>query len=124
MTFDPYHMLPPSFLTKFKGEMMKNYILSLLVAGNLIVINQQVHAMDNSMPMQGQSDMMMNMQKMMEVTEEDLLSNFNEQDKALYKQLNAQQKALVLKAANQSCKARMQKMHQMMMQRMHQQENK
>lgn len=95
---------------------MKNYLLGLLVAGNLFVINQQIHAMDNSMPMQGKSDMMMNMQKMMEVTEEDILSNFNDQDKALYKQLNPQQKALVLKAANQSCRARMQKMHQMMMQ--------
>jgi len=103
---------------------MKNYILSLLVAGNLVGINQQIHAMDNSMPMQGQSDMMMKMQKMMEVTEEDLLSNFNDQDKTLYKQLNSQQKALVLRAANQSCRARMQKMHQMMMQRMNQQENR
>lgn len=104
---------------------MKNYILSLLVAGNLVGMNQQIHAMDNSMPMQkGQSDMMMNMQKMMEVTEEELLSNFNDQDKTLYKQLNPQQKALVLRAANQSCKARMQKMHQMMMERMNQQENK
>lgn len=42
---------------------MKNYILSLLVAGNLVGINQQIHAIDNSMPMQGQSDMMMKMQK-------------------------------------------------------------
>lgn len=105
---------------------MKNYILSLLLAGNFVGINQQIYAMDNSMPvpMQDQSDMMMKMQKMMEVTEEDLISNFNDQDKTLYKQLNAQQKALVLKAANQSCRARMQKMHQMMMQRMNQQENK
>lgn len=104
--------------------MMKNYILSFLVAGNLVGLNQQIHALDNPIPMPGHSDLMMNMQKMMEVTEEDLLSSFNNQDKTLYKQLNSQQKALVLKAANQSCRARMQKMHQMMMQRMNQQENK
>lgn len=94
---------------------MKNY-MSMLFAGGLFAISQPIHALDMETPMQGKSNMMMNMKKMMEVTEEDLLSNFNDQDKALYKQLNPQQKALVLRAVNQSCRAHMQKMHQMMMQ--------
>ena len=104
---------------------MKKYMQKILFTGSLLAISPFLHAMDDNMQNKSnmmKSDMMMNMKQMMEVTEEDLLSNLNDQDKALYKELNPQQKALMLKAANQACKVRMQKMQQMMMQQMNQQE--
>jgi hypothetical protein len=92
---------------------MKHYILNGLLIGYLVTVNLHAHPMDNAM--QSDSNMMGSnmMQHMMEVTEEDLLASFNNQEKTVYQQLNSQQKALVLKAVNQfSCRA----MHQKMMQ--------
>jgi hypothetical protein len=89
---------------------MKNYILNALCAGCFITFS--LHAMDNQGGMMGSM-----MQHMKEVTEEDLLNSLNNQDRDIYQKLNPQQKALVLKAANQfSCRAHMQEMHQKMMQ--------
>lgn len=91
---------------------MKNYILNALFAGCFITVS--LHAMDNQAGMMG-SNMMM--QQMKEITENDLLDSLSDQDRNIYQQLNSQQKALVLKAANQfSCRAHMQKMRQKMMQ--------
>ncbi len=91
---------------------MKNYILNALLTGCLITVS--LHATDNQGGMMG-SNMMM--QHMKEVTENDLLNSLSNQDRDIYQQLNSQQKALVLRAANQfSCKAHMQEMHQKMMQ--------
>lgn len=90
---------------------MKNYILNALCVGCFITFS--LHAMDGQGGMMG-SNMM---QHMMEITENDLLNFFDNQDKATYQQLNPKQKALVLKAANQfSYRAHMQEMHQKMMQ--------
>jgi hypothetical protein len=90
---------------------MKNYILNALCAGCFITLS--LHAMDN------QGGMMESMmQHMKEITEDDLLNSLSSQDRDIYQKLNSQQKALVLRAANQfSCRAHMQEMHQKMMQK-------
>lgn len=89
---------------------MKNYILNALCTGCFITFS--LHAMDNQGGMMGSM-----MQQMKEVTEDDLLNSLNNQDRDIYQKLNPQQKALVLRAANQfSCRAHMQEMHQKMMQ--------
>ena len=92
---------------------MKHYILNGLLMGSFVTMSLHAHPMDNAM--QGDSNMMGSnmMQHMKEITEDDLLASFNNQEKTVYQQLNSQQKALVLKAANQfSCRT----MHQKMMQ--------
>lgn len=100
----------PSSINQMEGK-MKKYILNALWAGLFITFS--LHAMDDQAEMMD-SNMM---QHMMEITESDLLNSFDNQDRATYQQLNSQQKALVLKVANQfSCKAHMQEMYQKMMQ--------
>lgn len=85
--------------------MKKNYLLSLLVTGTLIVISLQVDANDNQL--EDIPKKQKHILQIMEVTEEEMLSNLDEQEQTLYKQLNPQQKALVLKVANQACIARL-----------------
>ncbi|WP_068471057.1 hypothetical protein [Candidatus Protochlamydia phocaeensis] len=74
------------------------------------------HPMSNQAlenPTQGDPMMGMMKQMMENITEEEMISSFTDQDKAIYQQLNPQQKALVLKAANQfSCRSQMQMMQQ------------
>lgn len=94
---------------------MMNDILGMLCLIGALTPSLQAHQMDDSTSggMMGANMM----QSMMEISENDLLSTLNDQEKLIYHQLTAQQKALVLKAANQfSCRAHMQMMHQRMMQ--------
>lgn len=94
---------------------MKNYILGMLYLIVSLTASLQAHQMEDSMSGSMMRSSMM--QNMMEVSENDLLSSLNDQEKSIYQQFNPQQKALVLKAANQfSCHAHMQMMRQRMMQ--------
>ncbi len=90
---------------------MKKFI-AVLFSSCLLSVGLQAH-MDSNMP--GNSFQMMNMQ--VDVTENDLLTQLNDQDRALYQQLNPQQKAFVVRAINQF--SNMQTiMKKMMMQKM------
>ncbi len=86
---------------------MKKLVLTALSLC-LLTISSQAYSMamsDNMMS--GNSSQMMNMK----MTENDLYSHLNNQDKAMYDKLDAQQRAFVLRVVN----AEMQMMHQKMM---------
>ncbi|MBA3722967.1 MAG: hypothetical protein H0W88_11300 [Parachlamydiaceae bacterium] len=84
---------------------MKKFVLATFSSMCLLTVS--LHAHDNDMS--GNSSQMMNMK--MSMTENDLYSHLNNQDKAMYDKLDAQQRAFVLRIVN----AEMQMMQQKMM---------
>ncbi len=88
---------------------MKNFALTALSSLCLLTISSQAYSMPMNDNMSGNSSQMMNMK--MSLTENDLYSHLNNQDKAMYDRLDAQQKAFVLRMIN----SEMQMMHQKMM---------
>ena len=88
---------------------MKKLVLTALSSLCLLTISAQAYSMPmNDNMMSGNSSQMMNMK----MTENDLYSHLNSQDKAMYDKLDAQQRAFVLRVLN----TEMQMMHQKMMQ--------
>lgn len=84
---------------------MKKIILATF--SSMCFLTVSLHAHDNDMS--GNSSQMVNMK--MSMTENDLYSHLNNQDKAMYDKLDAQQRAFVLRIVN----AEMQMMQQKMM---------
>ncbi len=91
-----------------KERIWKKLILTALSSMCLITISSHVHAMDN---MSGNSSQMMGMQ--MNMTENDVYSHPNGQDRAVYDKLDAHQRAFVVRMINRA--PQMQMMHQKMM---------
>lgn len=94
---------------------MKKFVLTALSSFlSLLIISSQAYSMPmnnnrmNDNMMSGNSSQMMNIK----MTENDLYSHLNSQDKAMYDKLDAQQRAFVLKMVN----TEMQMMQQKMMQ--------
>lgn len=87
---------------------MKKLILTALSSVCLLTISTHAYSMDT---MSGNSSQMME-DKQMNMTEKDVNSHLNSQDKAIFDKLDAQQKAFVLRMINTAPQMRM--MHQKM----------
>ncbi|MBA3602908.1 MAG: hypothetical protein H0W50_04550 [Parachlamydiaceae bacterium] len=93
---------------------MKKLILTALSSLGLLTVSSQAYSMPmNDNMMSGNSSHMMNMK----MTENDFYSHLNNQDKAMYDKLDAQQRAFVLRMVNTEMHLMQQKMmngHEMM----------
>ena len=72
--------------------------LTCLLSGSFLITHSLTG--EENMSMSSQKNMMMPQMMTQEMTENDLLNQMNDADKAVYQKLNTEEKALVLKMTN------------------------